>query len=112
VNKKVAGSAGGEQGEPVELSPIVVRPPSEASALQTSRDNDGKVLALNRENNFIVIDIGEENGVRVGDTFQVSNKEDKPIASVEVIETRDSISACDIKKESSTIKVGDKVRIK
>jgi len=108
--------------EPVELSPIVVRPASEAlSALGSNSVNsssagmllkEGKIAALNRDNNFVIIDMGEEASVRVGDIFQVYNKDNKSIALVEIIETRKSISACDIQRETEKIQVGDRVKLR
>jgi len=108
--------------EPVELSPIVVRPASEVpSALGSNSVNsssagiplkEGKIAALNRDNNFVIIDMGEEASVRVGDIFQVYNKDNKSIALVEIIETRKSISACDIQRETEKIQVGDRVKLR
>ena len=99
------------QGQSVELPPIVVRPKAEAetAALEVTETKEGSVLAINRENNFVIIDLGQEWGVKVGDTFRVY-REEKPIADIEVIQVRQEIAACDIKKETTPIKVGDIVR--
>ncbi|MDD5596224.1 MAG: hypothetical protein PHY94_08310 [Candidatus Omnitrophica bacterium] len=109
---------------PVELTPIVVRPPAETTSFPSTstpatvsssasiQQKEGKVSAVNRDNNFVIVDLGEEQGVRVGDVFNVYNKANKPIGVVEIIETRKSISACDIQREAETIQVGDKVRLK
>jgi hypothetical protein len=67
------------------------------------------VLSINRDNNFIVVDLGEDAGVKPGDNFRVY-REEKPIASVEAIQVRRTISACDIKKETTSVKIGDVVR--
>jgi DNA repair exonuclease SbcCD ATPase subunit len=101
---------GGQKKESVELPPIVVRPqetvaPTQEAALPLS----GKVLAVNRENNFAIIDLGEDTGVNAGETFQVY-REDRPIATIEVIQVRKEISACDIKRESTPIQIGDTVK--
>jgi chromosome segregation ATPase len=96
--------------ESVELSPIVVRPQkSNEAAQQVAATLSGKVLAINRDNNFIIVDIGEEDGVKIGNTFTVY-RQNQPIAEVGVIQARKDISACDIKKESVPIKLGDTVK--
>jgi len=92
----------------VELPPIVVRSP-EAEVSKESVTYKGKVLAVNREHNFIVIDLGEEQGVKIGDLFSVYRNEQK-IANVEVIQTRKNVSACDIRQQSTNIRVGDTVK--
>ena len=92
----------------VELAPIVVRPQSSASETMVA-PSSGSVLALNRENNFVIIDWGEDAGVRVGDVFRIYSGE-KAVADIEVIQARKEISACDIRRESEPIKVGDVVR--
>lgn len=98
-----------EKKESVELPPIVVRPQAEVSAQVAAVELTGRVLALNKDNNFVIIDLGEERGVKVGDTFGVY-RDQKNIADIEVIQTRHAIAACDIKKETTPIKVGDTVK--
>ena len=96
----------------VELPPIVVRPKAEIAVPEEGAGVSRRVasiLTINRENNFIIVDLGEEEGVRIGDTFNVYRK-DTLIATVEVIQVRGRISACDITKETTPIKPGDKVR--
>jgi len=113
--------------KPVELPPIVVKPkqqsaPQAQAAPATVRPQAvpqaekpaghslrGKVVAFNKDNNFVVIDLGEEQGVKTGDAFKVY-RNDNAIASVEVIQLRRSISACDIKQEKQPVRVGDSVR--
>ena len=99
-----APSAGGV----VELPPIVVSPRGAAAPLG-SLIVAGKVVSIDRENNFAIIDLGENSGVKKGDSFQIY-RSGKPIASVVVIEARRDISACDIKKESTSIQPGDTVK--
>jgi hypothetical protein len=109
LSKQIATGQNEQEG-PVELSPIVVRPQSEVTKASEA-PRQGRVLAVNRENNFVVIDLGDEGGAsRVGDVFHVYNKEGKLIATIEVIETRRAISACDIRKETAPIKIGDVVK--
>ncbi len=97
--------------ESVELPPIVVRPQqTETPSVQASIGTlTGKILAINKDTNFVIIDLGEEAGINVGDSFQVY-RDAKSIASIEVIQTRRNIAACDIKKETLPIKVGDAIR--
>lgn len=97
--------------ESVELPPIVVRPQSEVPMSQTTIQGPsmGTILILNKENNFVIIDLGENEGVKIGDTFQVY-RQDKVIASIEVIQTRKNIAACDIKKEIQAVRVGDTIK--
>lgn len=92
--------------ETVELPAIVVRPQAESS-IHTS--TEGRVLAINRDNHFVIINMGEDSGIRLGDTLRVY-REDKNIATIEVIQIRKDISACDIKTEPTPIKVGDEVK--
>ncbi|MGE5197909.1 MAG: hypothetical protein ACM3IL_05330, partial [Deltaproteobacteria bacterium] len=109
------GKAGpGTKKEPVELPEIVVRPqaPEEIpvpAVMPESNALTGKVLAVNHDNNFVIIDLGDDAGVNVGNTFTIY-RDGSGIASVSVIQTRKNISACDIKREGSPIKVGDIVR--
>lgn len=99
-----------EEKESIELPPIVVRPQTlETPSVQPHPSLVGKILAVNRENNFVIIDLGQNKGVKMGDTFQVYQQEDV-IASLEVTQARREIAACDIKRETTPIKVGDTVR--
>lgn len=95
--------------ESVELTPIVVRPQKVSLSSQEIAGLIGKVLAVNRENNFIIVDLGEDSGIKIGNIFKVY-RQDQPIAEVTVIQIRKDISACDIKKEDTPIKLGDTVR--
>lgn len=94
--------------ESVELPAIVVKssPASENAVAPAFR---GKILAINADNNFVVIDAGASSGVNVGDTFTVY-RADKPIGSIVVIQARDSISACDIKRASVPLKINDNIK--
>ena len=93
----------------VELPPIVVRPQITPLMINEAGIGMGKVLAINRDNNFVIMDLGEEQGIKVGNTFVVYRGE-QPIADIEVVQVRQNISACDIKRETSPIKVGDTIR--
>ncbi|MFH1198611.1 MAG: hypothetical protein V1650_00380 [Candidatus Omnitrophota bacterium] len=101
-----------QKGASVELAPIVVRPPQVDSARQDTGDTGEssiKILAINKDNNFVIIDAGQDAGIKVGDTFKVF-RGGKAIASLETIQVRDNISACDLKNETISIKAGDSVR--
>ena len=101
-----------ERKSSVELAPIVVRPSGEECApagKNTGAPYQSKVLAVNKENNFVIVDMGEDSGIKVGDVFQVY-KNGSPIASIEAIQIRKNITACDIKKQKEAISVGDIVR--
>jgi chromosome segregation ATPase len=102
--RKLKEKDSGGDNEDVELPPIVVRPATSTSDLLV-----GRVAALNKENNFVIIDLGEEAGIKVGDTFRVY-REGKTIGAIEVIQVRRSIAACDVKKETSPIRVGDLIK--
>jgi septal ring factor EnvC (AmiA/AmiB activator) len=103
----------GSKRESVELPAIVVRPQSEGMAGKaTSAPGAGlasKILAVNRDNGFVIIDSGQDAGLKIGDSFKVYRGE-RPIASIEVIQVRRNISACDIKREAETVKIGDVAR--
>lgn len=104
---KVEASA--QKQESVELPPIVVRPKTETFLQEPSIGFVVKILAVNRDNNFVIIDLGEDSGIRVGNTFGVY-REDKAIAEIEVIQIRKTIAACNIKKETESIRVGDTIK--
>jgi predicted nuclease with TOPRIM domain len=102
----------GPKREYIELPPIVVRPQSEISSQKTAvfpAATAGKILSLDKDNNFVVIDLGTDTGIKIGDTFQVY-RGDRVIATIEVIQARRDIAACDIKKEYLPIIAGDTVR--
>lgn len=105
VGKSGMEGSGIDQKSSVELPPIIVRPENYNSVSGT-HSPAGRVLAVNKENNFVVIDMGEESGIKPGDSFKIV-RDNEEIAVIEVIQVRKSISACDIKKEASPIKVGD-----
>jgi len=94
------------QKSSVDLPPIIVRsaPQAPSPAKYTAQ-----VLAVNRENNFVIIDLGEQDGLNPGINFGVYRDGNK-IATIEVIQTRKNVSACDIKQASGPINVGDIVR--
>ncbi|MFA5349759.1 MAG: hypothetical protein WC357_00340 [Candidatus Omnitrophota bacterium] len=106
-------AAKGEKRDSVELPAIVVRPRSEGTVDKASSPGSigstSKILAVNRDNGFVIVDLGQEAGLKEGDAFKVY-RADKPIASLEVIQVRRNISACDIKREAEPVKIGDVVK--
>lgn len=117
--KLVSPQAEEKIGESVELPAIVVRPGPPAPQGPKSQEapvaapaavaEEGNILAVNKENNFVIIDRGEDSGVKMGDNFKAM-RNGKQIAELEVIQTRNGISACDIKNETTALKVGDTFR--
>ena len=107
-------SSESEKGS-VDLPPIVVHRSQQTQTEElpqpkTAAFKKGNVLAVNKDHNFIIINIGENAGIKIGDSFQVFNARDEAIASIEVIQVRPNISACDIKKQNLPIAVGDVVK--
>lgn len=94
--------------ESVELPAIVVKSSPSAQKLDSAAFS-GKILAVNTDNNFVVIDLGSVAGAKAGDTYNVY-RAGKLIGSISVIQTRDSISACDIKRMSTPLKIGDNIK--
>lgn len=106
----------GPEEESVELPPIVVKPQTQAQAETPAWpkksipvEPTGTVLEMNQENKFVIIDLGQDVGIKPGDTFKVY-KQGKVVGTIEVIQARQSISACDIKEEITAIEVGDTIR--
>jgi len=68
----------------------------------------GRIITINREHDFVVIDLGRRDGIDVGTYFDV-HKGGLAVGSIEVIQVRDRISACDIKhmKDGYKIEVDD-----
>jgi chromosome segregation ATPase len=102
------------QSDSVELSPIVVRPQGDMPKAKPVKEVNlpprrGRVLEINKDSNFVIIDLGEEAGAKLGSNLKVY-RDDKAIADIEIIEVRNKISACDIKKQSVPVKEGDDIR--
>ncbi|MFC1805172.1 hypothetical protein ACFLZ3_05050, partial [Candidatus Omnitrophota bacterium] len=105
----------GQYQDSVELSPIVVRPfgaeiyEPEIGALEVSRVLSGEVLAVNKGNNFVVIDLGSDAGLGVGDTLRVF-RNNYAFATIEVIQVRAGIAACNINQSIGPIRAKDQVK--
>ncbi len=104
----------------VDLPPIVVEgsyPARSTTRIRTSplekittpsSHSKGRIITINREHDFVVIDLGRQDGVDVGTYFDVY-RGSFTIGSIEVIQARGKISACDIKyvKDGYKIEVDD-----
>ncbi len=107
---KISPASQVKQRESVQLPAIVVRSnPMAENAKSIKPVFAGKVLAVNPDSNFVIIDVGISSGVKVGDSFNVYRQE-KSIGSIEVIQARESIAACDIKRMSTPLKIGDNIK--
>ncbi|GEM_PF-453064 len=98
----------------VDLPAIVVHSGAGASsgvdkAKVSLQEFPGKILAVNLDSNFVVIDLGSSFGVKVGDVFNVY-RNGQSIGNIAAIQTRDAISACDIKRMTTTLQIGDQVK--
>jgi predicted nuclease with TOPRIM domain len=96
--------------ESVELPAIVVH---SAIGDKKSKDADStyaaKILAVNQDSRFVVIDAGLNAGIKIGDSFNVY-REGQNIGTITVIQARNDISACDIRKEIKPLKIDDGVK--
>ena len=96
--------------EAVELPAIVVRYSTSPERNRTvAPELPGKILAVNTENNFVIIDLGSSSGVRIGDMFNVY-RAGKFIGNISVIQVRENISACDIKRVNTALEIGDNIK--
>ncbi len=93
----------------VQLPPIFVKSDDKLGGRKVDVGVSGSVMAVNSLGGFIIINIGEEAGVRVGDAFNVY-RGNKLVANIEVIQNRQKISACDLKKEIIPVEIGDIVK--
>jgi septal ring factor EnvC (AmiA/AmiB activator) len=89
----------------VQLPPISV-PPQAQLYLDEAAPRIGKVVALNKENNFVVINLGANSGIKPGDSFTVRRGRNS-IATVNVIQARNSVAACDIVSQALPVRIGD-----
>jgi len=110
----------GPEEESVELPPIVVKPQTQTQTQAQAEtpawpkksipvEPEGTVLEINQEGKFVIIDLGQDAGIKPGDTLKVY-KQGKVVGTIEVIQARQGISACDIKEEIEPIEVGDTIR--
>ncbi|MDD5347429.1 MAG: hypothetical protein PHT59_02300 [Candidatus Omnitrophica bacterium] len=98
-----------QQKDSVELAPIVVRPLDGPRAPAAAASRPATIIAVNRDSNFVIMNAGSSAGIKVGDQYQVF-RNNEPVALIQVIQSREKNSACDIKSENTPIAVGDSVR--
>ncbi len=88
----------------VELPPIVVERDAVSKDRVSTSSFDwmdkrqglkGRVVTINREHGFVVIDLGRQHGVDIGTRFKIY-RDNLFIGTLEVIQHRERIAACDI----------------
>jgi chromosome segregation ATPase len=109
--KEIATS---EELASIHLSPIVVKAQASEKFLKKEADEvkglKGEIITVNDKYKFVVINLGSDAGVENGMEFDVYRKKEK-VARISAMETRRSISACDIKEINvKRLQVKDKVR--
>ena len=74
--------------------------------------SEGRVLAINSEHGFVVIDLGKVDNLSNETTLEVK-KNGQPIATLNVLEIRDVMAACNIKdlQNGQKIEINDLVSI-
>ncbi|RKY40701.1 MAG: hypothetical protein DRP76_01365 [Candidatus Omnitrophota bacterium] len=118
LKEELSSALEGKKKVEVKLPPIVVSPKeAEKKAIEkeeiapiSERRLEGTILAVNTKERFAIIDLGENNGVEKGMKFSVI-RDNRNIATIEVIETRREVSAADIKEVKSgySLQEGDQV---
>ena len=96
-----------KESRAVELPPIVVKSQDKPSIPSTLLE--AKVLAVNDRENFVIVDVGSSSGIKPGDKFTVI-RDARPVGTLDVVETRLDIAACDIRQAQDRIREGDIVR--
>lgn len=102
-------SSDSRRKDAIQLPPIVVKPQTQAKNDVPDLGDTVKIVSIDKENNFVVVNAGRDSGLKIGDSFQVY-RNGKGIGMVEVIQTRERIAACDIKSESTPLRVGDSIQ--
>ncbi len=75
--------------------------------------NEGKILSINDDHGFVVVDLGRVNQIKDNMLFSVE-KDGSAIATLKVLEIRDTMTACNIQDliQGKKIEVNDLVRIR
>ena len=114
--KEVIRKSRPKREETVELPPIVVRAKTPSSPTPTqpqkivvpqvtqTEELTGKIMTINEEHNFVVIDLGSNDGLEVGIVFDVY-RDNKEIARIRVVETREQIAVADVISVESRTKI-------
>ena len=95
--------------EAIQLPPIVVRPQQQAAGAAADFGKQARIISVDRDNNFVVVNLGQAHELKTGDTLNVY-RDGQQVGSVQVIQTRDRIAACDIKDEDTPLRVGDLIK--
>ncbi|MDP8260129.1 MAG: hypothetical protein P9L96_03900 [Candidatus Gygaella obscura] len=108
IRKEIESTSLGSSsiGSSIELPAIIVKPDG-AYGIE-DRVISARVVSVDRKNNFAIVNLGKEHGIDEGKIFKVL-RNNTQIGVLQVIQVRKSVSACDIKEESVSISVGDKV---
>ena len=94
----------------IHLPPIVVSPQDQSELSGASDSGEQlRIISIDKDNNFVVVNAGQSYNLKIGDKLHVY-RDELNIGTIEVIQTRDRISACDIKKEKTELRVGDLIR--
>ena len=74
--------------------------------------SEGHVLAINNEHGFVVIDLGKVDNLSSESTLEVK-KNGQPIATLNILEIRDVMAACNIRdlQEGQRVEINDPVSI-
>lgn len=86
---------------------------SSATPARTGPKKEGHILATNDDHGFVVVDLGKIDNLDSGAELSVL-REGKPVAELTVLEVRDVMTACNIKRleEGQKIQVNDLVLLK
>ena len=74
--------------------------------------SEGHVLAINSEHGFVVIDLGKVDNLSSESTLEVK-KNGQPIATLNILEIRDVMAACNIRdlQDGQRVEINDPVSI-
>lgn len=95
--------------EAIQLPPIVVRPQQQSAGAAVDFGKQARIISVDRDNNFVVVNLGQAHELKTGDTLNVY-RDGQQVGSVQVIQTRERIAACDIKDENTPLRVGDLIK--
>lgn len=96
------GSVTTGAGASGEKAPAKPKPPK----------SEGHVLAINNEHGFVVIDLGKADNLSSESTLEVK-KNGQPIATLNILEIRDVMAACNIREiqDGQRVEINDPVSI-
>ncbi|MBI2095236.1 MAG: hypothetical protein HYT89_03615 [Candidatus Omnitrophica bacterium] len=90
-----------------------IRPATAGGGESGAPKTQGRVLAVNEEQGFVVVDLGKADHIKTGEELSVT-RDGRTLATLSILETRDTMSACNIKDLDSgeAIAVNDAVLTK